>query len=133
MSTPKVLIVDDDELVRENLCAYLEDEGMQVDGVGSGEEAVARLTAGQRFDVCVMDMRLPGMDGNDSIRAVHALDPGLQFLIHTGSAAYSLPEDLGAWGRDRTRVFFKPLQDMGPLAQAIRGLADCSRGTGALA
>jgi PAS domain S-box-containing protein len=119
----EVLIVDDDELVRENLIGYLQDEGMQVTGVASGEEAVALLRAGQRFDVCVMDMRLPGMDGNDSMRAVHAMAPGLEFLIHTGSAAYSLPADLRALGLDRSRVFFKPLQDMGPLAQAIRDLA----------
>jgi CheY-like chemotaxis protein len=130
MSTPRVLVVDDDELVRENLVAYLEDEGMQVEGVGSGEEAVARLNAGQRFDVCVMDMRLPGKDGNDSIRAVHALAPELKLLIHTGSAAYTLPADFGAFGLDGTCVFFKPLHDMGLLANAIRGLADCGRTTG---
>ena len=79
-----------------------------------------------------MDMRLPGMDGNDSIRAVHAIAPGLRFLIHTGSAAYSLPADLRTLGLDRSHVFFKPLQDMAPLARAIRALADCRRPTGGL-
>ena len=123
MRMPRVLIVDDDELVRENLIAFLEDEGMHLYGVAAGEDAVALLSSGQSFDVCVMDMRLPGMDGNDSMRAVHAMAPGLEFLIHTGSAAYSLPADLRVLGLDRSRVFFKPLQDMGPLAQAIRDLA----------
>ena len=124
MGRLRVLIVDDDQRVRENLAAYLEDEGMQVSDVASGEEAVTLLSSGARFDVCVMDMRLAGMDGNDSIRAVHAMAPGLEFLIHTGSAAYSPPADVKGLGLDRGRVFFKPLQDMGPLAQAIQDLAD---------
>jgi CheY-like chemotaxis protein len=129
MGRPLVLIVDDDELVRENLLAYLEDEGMAVCGVPTGEEAVALLQGGRRFDVCVMDMRLPGMDGNDSLRALHALAPQMGLLVHTGSAAYSLPDDLRALGLDRRRVFHKPLQDMGPLAEAIRTLAQSRQPT----
>jgi two-component system, OmpR family, response regulator len=68
-------------------------------------------------------MRLPRMDGNDSIGAVHAMAPGLEFLVHTGSAAYSPPADLRALGLDHSRVFFKPLRDMGPVAHAIHDLA----------
>jgi len=123
MQTPNVLIVDDDEMVKDNLISYLEDEGMQVHSVSSGEEILELLRAGQSFDFCVIDMRLPGMDGNESIRAVHALAPHIEFIIHTGSAAYSLPPDLEAMGIERSRIFFKPLPDMGPLAQTIRDLA----------
>jgi CheY-like chemotaxis protein len=127
MDAPRVLIVDDDDLVREGLVAYLEDEGMAARGVASGEEALALLGGGGTFDVCVMDMRLPGMDGNASIRALLDRAPGLRVLIHTGSLAYSLPLDLRFRGLHKGLVFFKPLQDLSALAVAIRRLTAARR------
>ena len=47
----------------------------------------------------------------------------MKFLIHTGSSSYSLPEDLRTMGLDDSRVYRKPLEDMGPLAAAVRALA----------
>jgi len=115
----EVLVVDDELAVRENLAAYLEDEGMRVTQAESGEQAMERMQEGAKFAVCVMDMRLPGMDGNASILALHPLQPGLHFLIHTGSANYSLPPALRAIGMSEAQVFMKPLADMAVLADAI--------------
>jgi len=69
-----------------------------------------------------MDMRLPDMDGNTAIRVFHELYPEIEFLIHTGSSSYSLPEDLRAMGLDDDRIYHKPLGDMAPLAAAVRAL-----------
>ncbi|HAO33579.1 MAG TPA: response regulator [Candidatus Competibacter sp.] len=118
-----VLIVDDEEMIRENLKAYLEDEGMGVAAFESVTLALYWLRDGARCPVCVMDMRLPDMDGNTAIRIFHELYPEMEFLIHTGSSSYSLPEDLRTMGLDDSRVYRKPLQDMAPLAAAVRALA----------
>ena len=118
-----VLIVDDEEMIRENLKAYLEDEGMGVAAFESVTLALYWLRDGARGPVCVMDMRLPDMDGNTAIRIFHELYPEMEFLIHTGSSSYSLPEDLRTMGLDDSRVYRKPLQDMAPLAAAVRALA----------
>jgi len=115
-----VLVVDDDQAVRENLLAFLEDEGMQLAEAESGEDAVAMIRDACDFDVCIMDMRLPGMDGNATVVAMHALRPQLLFLVHTGSVNYSLPPELRALGMTQEHVFMKPLADMGVLAEAIR-------------
>ena len=115
-----VLIVDDEQAVRENLLAFLEDEGMQLSKAESGEEAVERVRTSCDFDVCVMDIRLPGMDGNATVVAMHALQPQLLFLVHTGSSNYALPPELRAIGMTHEHVFMKPLADMGVLADAIR-------------
>ena len=92
----RVLVVDDEPLIVTGLRVFLEDEGMQVDSAGSGEEAVDIARSDASFDVCIMDMRLPGMNGDTAIRALHQLCPDLKFIIHTGSADYSIPEDLRA-------------------------------------
>jgi CheY-like chemotaxis protein len=120
---PRVLIIDDEQNLRINLAAYLEDEAMEVAAAVSGEEAVALVAGGARFDVCVVDMRLPGIDGNDTIRQLHAQDPGLLFTIHTGTATYNIPDDLRAMGISGSVVFYKPMPDMTPLTSAIRQLA----------
>ncbi|NJN45633.1 MAG: response regulator [Candidatus Competibacteraceae bacterium] len=119
-----ILVVDDEPLVRENLKAYLEDEGMTVMAVSSGEEAVQRVQAGEQFAVCIMDMRLPGMDGNASIRHLHALSPKLSFVVHTGSADYTLPPDLKKLALDEEHIYLKPLLDMQPLARTVRRLME---------
>jgi CheY-like chemotaxis protein len=119
-----VLVVDDEQAVRENLAAYLEDEDMLVIEAESGEHAVDLADKGEKFDVCIMDMRLPGMDGNATIVALHQLRPDLMFLVHTGSANYALPPELRALGMTEEHVFMKPLANMGVLADAIRAASE---------
>jgi CheY-like chemotaxis protein len=122
----RVLIVDDEAGVRANLAAYLEDDGFEVATASSGEEALQHATH-FRPDVCIMDMRLPGMDGNDAIRAIHAQWPEVVFVIHTATAGYVLPEDLRAIGLADEHVYRKPVTDMAPLAEYIVALAHTKR------
>jgi DNA-binding NtrC family response regulator len=122
MMNARVLVVDDEPMITHNLQAFLEDEGMQVESVNSVEEALQRLHQGKHFDICIMDIRLPGLDGNAGVRALYSVNPALRFIIHTGSEHYSLPADLQAMGIGKRQLFFKPVIDMGHLARTIRTL-----------
>ena len=121
--SPRVLVVDDEPFIITWLRVFLEDEGMQVNSAGSGEEAVDIARNDSSFDVCIMDMRLPGMNGDTTIRTLHEISPGLKFIIHTGSADYSIPDDLRAIGIDERQFFAKPQIDMTPLAETVAALA----------
>jgi DNA-binding NtrC family response regulator len=123
MNNARVLIVDDESLIAHSLQAFLEDEGMRVESVGSAEEALDLIRRGHSYDVCIMDLRLPGLDGNGAIRALHELCPELRFIIHTGSVNYRLTEELSAMGTGEIPLFRKPLLDMALLATKIRVLA----------
>jgi len=118
----RVLVVDDEPGVAGTLQAYLEDEGMEVYSAGSAEEALELVGRGVAFDVCIMDLRLPGMDGDAAIRRLHRLRPRLKYLIHTGTAGYDVPDDLRTIGVGSGQIFRKPLPDMAPLAAAVRTL-----------
>jgi DNA-binding NtrC family response regulator len=120
--SPRVLVVDDEPVIVNGLRIFLEDEGMQVDGAGSGEEAVDIARNDCSFDVCIMDMRLPGINGDTTIRALHEICPELKFIIHTGSADYSIPDDLRAIGIDERQFFAKPLMDMTPISETVAAL-----------
>jgi len=59
----RVLLLDDDAGIRDSVCAYLEDCNMQVVVGGNGQDGLRILHGGERFDVAVVDLRMPGMDG----------------------------------------------------------------------
>jgi CheY-like chemotaxis protein len=80
----RVLLVDDDFLVRETLAAQLEDAGYAVKQAADGAEAIALLEQGQPADVLVTDLSMPGMGGLTVIRAAQALRPGLPAILLTG-------------------------------------------------
>lgn len=108
----QILIVDDDECVATNIQAYLEDEGYRVVIAASGEEGLA-LIKNRPVDFAIVDMRLPGMDGNEFITLASGINSKTQFIIHTGSIEYSLPDFLRANTQVRQSVFFKPIVNMG--------------------
>jgi two-component system cell cycle response regulator len=73
----RVLVVDDDETLRRLITRWLEQSGMQVVQVGSGEDAIAAVTAeADRIDGIVLDVMLPGMDGFTVLTTIRALPAG---------------------------------------------------------
>ena len=65
----RVLVVEDEPNIRELVCLHLGLEGYACDGVGDGREAL-RLTEAERFDLLVLDVMIPGVDGLSLCRAV---------------------------------------------------------------
>ena len=117
----RVLIVDDDESVLMNLSAFFEDEGFIVHAAATAEEAL-RILSAEKIDAGIMNLRLPGMDGNSLILKAHELQPHMKFVIHTGLIGYTLPRELLDIGIDSQQIFVKPLSDMNVLARAIKNL-----------
>lgn len=69
---PRVLVVDDDDDVREALELVLASEGVVVETAANGREALARLEAGPRPDMVLLDLRMPELDGWQTIEALRA-------------------------------------------------------------
>jgi len=114
-----ILIVDDEVLLRNSLRDYFEDTGFTVLTANSGEEALQLLRTGARVDFCTVDIRLPGMTGNQFIAEAHVLDPRLKFLVYTGSWNYELPAELNKLGLGPEQVFNKPCMDLDCILHAI--------------
>lgn len=113
----RVLLVDDEEMIRDCVTAYLEDEGFSVYSVASGEEGL-QLIADIRPVICISDLCLPGMNGDEFIIKAHALCPETAFLLHTGML-YSLPDELLEIGMTPDDVFLKPVHDLSRLVNKI--------------
>jgi len=82
----RVLMVDDEDMVREVLVASLEDAGFAVLAAGSGAEALALLDAEEPVDALVADLAMPGMGGLAFIREAQVRRPGLPAVLLTGYA-----------------------------------------------
>jgi two-component system nitrogen regulation response regulator NtrX len=69
---PSILIVDDESGIRESLGALLRDEGYDVEATSTGEECLEKI--GRRnFDLVLLDVWLPKMDGLTTLEAIHLL------------------------------------------------------------
>jgi DNA-binding NtrC family response regulator len=79
----KVLVVDDDEVVRLSYQRSLQAANCNVESVLNGEDALQALER-QSFDVVLLDLRMPGMDGMSVLKAIKQAWPESEVLVITG-------------------------------------------------
>ncbi|GEJ56250.1 response regulator [Anaeromyxobacter diazotrophicus] len=79
LSCRRVLVVDDDGALRELLTDYLELQGIEVVAADSGEAALRELQGPRPPDLVVLDIRMPGISGNEVLRRMKA-DPRLEHI-----------------------------------------------------
>lgn len=79
----RVLIVDDEEDFVETMVKRLKSKGLEAEGVHRGHSAL-ELLGEKDFDVCVLDVRMPGMDGIETLREMKKRKPSMEVIILTG-------------------------------------------------
>jgi len=113
----KVLIVDDDPGTCETLADILEESGCATATVRSGEECIERLRK-ESFDVVLMDIKMPGMDGVETFRRIRGLSRELKVIMMTAYAMDNLVAEAVKEGA--FSVVHKPL-DLDMLLKLVKG------------
>jgi len=80
----KVLIVDDEPLIRSAISIFLSKEGHLTKGVVTAEEALDEVKA-QYYDFCFLDINLPGMTGLAAMERINEISPTTKVVIMTGN------------------------------------------------
>lgn len=121
-STIHVLVIDDEPAICASLSAFLEDYGFQASTAESAEEALD-LMKSNTYDICIVDLRLPGMSGEDLILQAKERYPNQKHIIYTGSISYNLSDKLKEQGMRPEHVFLKPIRVLSLLVKCIKELA----------
>ena len=119
---PIILIVDDEEHLPNLIKDFLDDEAeFEIQRASSGEEGLEMMES-IKPDLCMVDMRLPGMNGNEFILSSLKKNPACKYIIHTGSIDYSIPIQLREHGITQESVLFKPVTNLNIYLEKINEL-----------
>jgi FixJ family two-component response regulator len=119
--TIHVLLVDDQQRFVQNTARLLETRFFHVLTALSGEEALKKIDAREDIDVIVLDVKMPGMDGVETLKAVKRIRPDIEVIMLTGHAA--LDSGIHAIRLGAFDYLMKPC-DIEDLAEKIRAAFD---------
>jgi DNA-binding NtrC family response regulator len=105
LNSTKVLIVDDELIIRESLAGWLERDGHDVETAASGEEALEKLEH-TRFEILLVDIRMEGITGLDVLKQVKENDPDVAVVMIT--AYGSIPTAIEAMKNGAYDYLLKP-------------------------
>lgn len=114
--TAKILIIDDDENIRKALSAVLEDEGYVVETVDTAKKGMEK-TETCFFNLALIDVRLPDMEGVDLLLKLRETNPKLRKIIITGYP--TLQNAVAAVNRGADAYIMKPF-DVEKMLQTIK-------------
>ncbi len=113
-----ILIIDDDPVVRESICVFLEDSGFNTLEAENGRIGLDRFRREKQVDIILVDLRMPEVDGLDVLAAVTKESPETPIVVVSGTGVLQDAIEalhLGAWD-----YVSKPIQDMEVLEYAVR-------------
>jgi len=102
----KILIVDDDKVIRYTLTAALEEEGYIVDTAKNGEEAIEKTNA-NFYNVAIVDWRLPDIEGTKLLPQLKKTTPEMAKIMLTGYP--SMNNAIDAVNKNADAFFIKPV------------------------
>lgn len=108
--TPKILLVEDEEIILEELLELLSDEGFEAVGAHSYDEAVTHLKNFTSIELIVSDVHMPGRSGVDLITYASGLDHNYRYLVMSGHMdSDKLSSELGAGTNREIPIMIKPI------------------------
>ena len=93
----KILIIDDEDSIHLLYSEEFEEEGYEVYGALSGEDALDKLNDISP-DLVILDINMPGMDGIEVLRKIKEINPNLPVIL--SSAYQEFKQDLASWASD---------------------------------
>ncbi|MFP4082657.1 MAG: response regulator [Candidatus Aminicenantes bacterium] len=97
MKKESMLVVEDEDIMREALVDYFSGGGHKVDTANDGDNALTKLNL-EDYDVMIIDLRLPGRDGLSVLKEVRAKNPKTKVIIITAYPSYESKMEALRWG-----------------------------------
>ncbi len=113
----RVLVIDDEAIVRDSIVAYLEDSGFDVLEADNGPAGVECFHS-QRPDIVLCDLRMPNMDGLEVLSKINQLSPNTPFIVVSGAGV--MADVVEALRLGASDYLIKPILDLEVLEHSIR-------------
>ena len=113
----RILVIDDEAIVRDSIVAYLEDSGFDVFEADNGASGVACFTECQP-DIVLCDLRMPNMDGLAVLKRINELSPDTPFIVVSGAGV--MADVVEALRLGASDYLIKPILDLEVLEHSIR-------------
>jgi DNA-binding response OmpR family regulator len=114
----RILVVDDEEGIRQLYQEELEEEGYKVELAERGEEALEKISKAKP-DAVILDLKMPGMGGLEVLERIREQDKDLPVIICTAYGEYK--SDLTTWASD---AYIVKRADLTELKRVIKGFLD---------
>jgi CheY-like chemotaxis protein len=85
MNRERILVVDDEDCIRDIMCCMLEPTGYQCTATSSGSEALEKLDSGGEFDLLLSDLMMPGLNGLELLELATQKCPHMSALLVTAA------------------------------------------------
>lgn len=121
---PKILAIDDEPVIRENIASYLEDSGFSVIQAENGRQGF-ELVAREQPDVILLDLRMPEIDGLEFLERIHRKAPETPVIVVSGTGV--LQDAIEALRSGALDFITKPILDMAVLEHAVRKALERTR------
>ena len=112
-----ILIVDDEEGIRTSLGAYLSLEGYTVDVAEDGMKALEKLRL-SKFNIVLLDINMPGMDGLETLKAVKTMDFSIQVIMITAYSTFDKTMKSLEYGA--SDYILKPFEDLKEILHLVK-------------
>jgi len=112
----RVLVIEDEKNQRILYEQELSDRGYEVVAVASGQEAIEEVEKGC-IDIAILDIRMPSMDGIETLGKIVSIDNTIPVILHTGYA--SQQDNFMTWTAD---AYMTKSADIAPLVEKIEQL-----------
>ena len=99
----KILLIDDEAQFRTSLAGRLRKRGFDILDVDGGEEAVKAVRQDDGIEIAVIDLKMPRMDGIQTLKELKAVRPAMQAIMLTGHGTLESAKDAG-----RHDAFLRP-------------------------
>jgi PAS domain S-box-containing protein len=121
MTNKRILIIDDEPLIRQTLAHYLADCGYQTVMAGDGEDGLAQART-QSVQAVLVDLRMPRLDGLEVIDCLHAEQPNLPIVVISGTGV--LRDAVEAMRRGAWDYITKPIRDLAEVSLVVERALD---------
>ncbi len=91
----KILLVDDEDRFRTNLAGRLRTRGYEVVEADNGQDAIKEARLDPDIDIAVLDLKMPGLDGIQTLREMRAFNPAVQAIMLTGHGSLDSAKEAG--------------------------------------